>query len=189
MAVKDALLALLGQGPRYGYQLKAEFEQATGERWPLNIGQVYSTLQRLTRDELVDTDGPADDEGRQSYVLTEQGHASLSDWLAEPAQAAGGTRDELTMKILITVATDPGAALAAVDHQRTVAMSNLQALTALKAEALGDDIAQRLQLDRTVLLAESEIRWLDLTEQRLEAAGFTRQTAPLPGRLSPKESS
>src|SRR5262245_19573235 len=58
MSVKHGLLALLQRGPRYGYQLRTEFEHATGGTWPLNIGQVYTTLSRLERDGLVrPTDG------------------------------------------------------------------------------------------------------------------------------------
>ena len=50
MSVKHGLLALLCEGPRYGYELKAAFETRTGEAWPLNVGQVYTTLARLERD-------------------------------------------------------------------------------------------------------------------------------------------
>ena len=62
MSVKQALLALLEQGPMYGYQLRSEFEERTGATWPLNVGQVYTTLARLERDRLVEGTG-ADDEG------------------------------------------------------------------------------------------------------------------------------
>ena len=54
MSIRQAMLAILEQGPMYGYQLRAEFEQRTGETWPLNIGQVYTTLTRLERDGLVE---------------------------------------------------------------------------------------------------------------------------------------
>ena len=47
MAVREGLLALLANGPRHGYQLKTGFESATGGMWPLNVGQVYTTLERL----------------------------------------------------------------------------------------------------------------------------------------------
>ena len=57
MSVRHALLALLSEGPKYGLQLREEFEARTGEIWPLNVGQVYSTLQRLERDGLVESDG------------------------------------------------------------------------------------------------------------------------------------
>ncbi len=53
MSVRHSLLALLEEGPRYGYQLRSEFEHRTAAAWPLNVGQVYSTLARLERDGLV----------------------------------------------------------------------------------------------------------------------------------------
>ncbi|WP_084647081.1 PadR family transcriptional regulator [Parafrankia discariae] len=40
----------------YGYQLRAEFGSRTGSTWPLNIGQVYTTLRRLARAGLVEGD-------------------------------------------------------------------------------------------------------------------------------------
>jgi hypothetical protein len=61
MSVRHALLALLSEGPKYGLQLRQEFETRTGEIWPLNVGQVYTTLQRLERDGLVESDDTADD--------------------------------------------------------------------------------------------------------------------------------
>ena len=38
MSVRHALLALLSEGPKYGLQLRHEFEERTGEVWPLNVG-------------------------------------------------------------------------------------------------------------------------------------------------------
>ncbi len=71
MSVRHALLALLSEGPKYGLQLRQEFEARTGEVWPLNVGQVYTTLQRLERDGLVASDG--DDEGPQKgYRITDR---------------------------------------------------------------------------------------------------------------------
>ena len=64
MSVPHALLALLSEGPKYGLRLQNEFEARTGEVWPLNVGQVYTTLQRLERDGLVETDdGETSDRG------------------------------------------------------------------------------------------------------------------------------
>ena len=69
MSIRHGLLALLGRGPRYGYQLRVEFEASTGATWPLNIGQVYTTLARMERDGLVTPDGE-DDQGRAVYSIT-----------------------------------------------------------------------------------------------------------------------
>ena len=84
MSVKQALLALLEQGPMYGYQLRTEFEQRTGSTWPLNVGQVYTTLARLERDGLVEQlerDGhggaveAGEREGQVFYRVTDLGRS------------------------------------------------------------------------------------------------------------------
>jgi len=174
MAVKDALLALLAGGPCHGYQLKADFDAATGAAWPLNIGQVYSTLQRLDRDGLVDSDGEPDSDGRQAYHITADGREALHGWMADPVTQPLATRDEVSMKVLVALATAIVPALEVVASQRLAAMRTLQSLTALKADSAGEAMAWRLNLDRMVMLAEAEIRWLDLVEDRLEADGQTR---------------
>jgi len=165
MAVKDALLALLADGPQYGYQLKSSFDEATGSAWPLNIGQVYTTLQRLERDELVEPDGEPDEDGRQPYLLTAKGREALETWIDTPVEHPIASRDEVSMKVLIAVATGVTPALDLVRAQRVAAMGSLQSLTAMKVDAVGRELAWRLHLDRNVLLAESEIRWLDLVER------------------------
>ncbi len=86
MSVRQALLALLEQGPMYGYQLRAEFEQRTGATWPLNVGQVYTTLTRLERDGLVAGEG-ADAEGHVIYRVTDAGREEVASWFTTPVRA------------------------------------------------------------------------------------------------------
>jgi DNA-binding PadR family transcriptional regulator len=75
VSVRHALLALLSEGPKYGLQLREEFEACTGEVWPLNVGQVYTTLQRLERDGLLESEGAV--EGPQkAFQVTESGAPS-----------------------------------------------------------------------------------------------------------------
>ncbi|MDQ2747955.1 MAG: PadR family transcriptional regulator, partial [Actinomycetota bacterium] len=81
MSVRHALLALLSEGPKYGLQLRQEFEQRTGEVWPLNVGQVYTTLQRLERDGLIESDGEGEVGPQKSFRLTNDGGAELDAWL------------------------------------------------------------------------------------------------------------
>jgi DNA-binding PadR family transcriptional regulator len=59
MSVRHVLLALPSQGAKYGEQLRQEYEQTSGGLWPLNAGQVYTTLQRLKRDGLIEPDANA----------------------------------------------------------------------------------------------------------------------------------
>ena len=86
MSVRHALLALLSEGPKYGLQLQQEFESRTGEVWPLNVGQVYTTLQRLERDGLVEAvDGEHDGPQRGSRI-TSAGGDELAEWLRTPPE-------------------------------------------------------------------------------------------------------
>jgi len=168
MSIRHGILALLAQGPRYGYQLRAEFESSTGATWPLNIGQVYSTLSRLERDELVTRVG-ADDEGRFVYRITPAGEDDVRQWFATPLARADRPRDELAIKLAMAV-TMPGVDVRqVVQTQRTATLRSLQDLTRLKADAPAvpaqqGDRAWRLVLESMIFQAEAEVRWLDHCE-------------------------
>jgi DNA-binding PadR family transcriptional regulator len=173
------LLALLEQEPMYGYQLRAEFETRTGATWPLNVGQVYTTLSRLERDGLVEPAG-ADDEGHAVYRITDAGRAEVRDWFSTPVGRSSPPRDELAIKLAMAV-TVPGVDVrAVVQQQRTATIRALQDYTRLKAQARTDvphELAWLLVLDSLVFAAEAEIRWLDHCEARLARAAAERGTA------------
>jgi DNA-binding PadR family transcriptional regulator len=171
MAIRHGLLALLDEGPAYGYQLKAAFEERTGGTWPLNIGQVYTTLARAERDGLV-AQLEADDEGRVVYEITDSGRREVARWFAEPVRREVAPRDELTIKLAVAV-TAPGVDVRTlVQTQRAETMRTLQALTRLKIDADPppdgtSDTAWHLVLERLIFDAEAEARWLDHVESRL----------------------
>ncbi len=167
MSVKHGLLALLERGSRYGYQLRAEFEQATGGTWPLNIGQVYTTLARLERDGLVHA-LPESDGGQRPYEITDDGRVELTLWFATPISPADRPRDELAIKLALALTTPGVDVRAVVQTQRTATMRLLQEYTRLKggAERPGD-LAWRLVLDAMIFRAEAEVRWLDHCESSL----------------------
>lgn len=179
MSVKHGLLALLEQGPRYGYQLRAEFEQRTGATWPLNVGQVYTTLTRLERDGFVAA-GAADTEGRVVYAITEAGRAEVATWFTTPVARTQPPRDELAIKLALAV-TVPGVDVGRViQQQRTATMSALQDYGRLKRTADASDLAWTLVLDSLVFSAEAEIRWLDHCEARLRRAATERTDTIVP---------
>ena len=174
MSIKHSLLALLATNPMYGAQLRQEFETRTGGTWPLNVGQVYTTLSRLERDGLVEGSGEADDEGRIEYRLTDDGRAEVDHWWSAPVDRAQTPRDELAIKLALAV-TLPGVDVPrVVQTQRTATMTHLRDLTRLKRDA-GDDLAWSLVLESLVFQSEAEIRWLDHVESRLAQA---RPAAP-----------
>ncbi len=183
MSVKQALLALLEQGPMYGYQLRVEFENRTGSTWPLNVGQVYTTLNRLERDGFVEGEG-VDDEGHVVYRITDTGRSEVATWFTTPVARTQPPRDELAIKLALAV-TVPGVDVGTViQRQRTATMTALQDYTRLKragraARPAGpDDMAWSLVLDSLVFSAEAEIRWLDHCEARLRRAALERPAVP-----------
>jgi DNA-binding PadR family transcriptional regulator len=176
--VRQALLALLEEGPMYGYQLRSEFERRTGATWPLNVGQVYTTLTRLERDGLV-TESGADGEGHVVYEVTEAGRDEVATWFTTPVARTTPPRDELAIKLALAV-TVPGVDVGTViQQQRSATMSALQDYTRLKRDR-GDqtpgDLAWILVLDSLIFNAEAEVRWLDHCEARLRRAALESPT-------------
>ena len=167
MSMKLGLLALLSDGPTHGYQLKHDFEARTGGAWLLNVGQVYTTLQRLERDGLV---APAGEEGdeRRVFRITDAGREAIDAWYAEPVVASAPPRDELAIKVLLALAADEVDVRGVLQRQRTATLEQLQEYTRLKRQAdVDEDLPWVLLLDALILKAEAEVRWLDLCEARL----------------------
>jgi DNA-binding PadR family transcriptional regulator len=196
MTVRQSLLAILDQAPCYGYQLRGEFEARTGGTWPLNAGQVYTTLDRLERDGLVSRDG-ADSEGRVRYVITDAGSVEVAGWLSSPV-VRESSRDELAMKLAVA-STLPGVDLPAlIQTQRTAALRHLQDLTRTKSArsepTSASDVAWALVVESMIFAAEAEVRWLDYAESAIARAARSGSVSPTPvvepaGRRSTSERS
>jgi DNA-binding PadR family transcriptional regulator len=175
MSVRWGILALLTEGPMYGARIRSEFEQRTGGTWPLNVGQVYTTLARLERDGLVEGQ-EADDEGRIGYRITREGRRQVELWWTSPVPREDSPRSELVIKLALAV-TVPGVDVQQiVQNQRSASLSHLQDLTRLKrgtqaspaGNDSGSDLAWSLVLDHLIFTAEAELRWLDHVEGRLQ---------------------
>lgn len=196
MSVRNGLLALLAEQPMHGYHLRQEFERRTGGTWPLNIGQVYTTLHRLVRDGLAEPvpqgETGADGAGAdvELFRLTDAGRTEARAWWATPVGRGAPARDELAIKLALAV-TAAGVDVAAVlQAQRTETMRALRDYTRLKvtggpsAEHGGAnpdaDLAWSLVLDSLVFAAEAEVRWLDHVEARVTRAA--RERADRAGR-------
>jgi DNA-binding PadR family transcriptional regulator len=181
MSVRHALLAILSDGPAYGLQLHQEFESRTGALWSLNIGQVYTTLQRLERDGLIVADG--DDDGPQRpYRITRAGTAELSDWIDEAPDLFSPPRDELIMKVMVALhmpGTDPRRL---TRTNRTQLVELMQRWTRMKSASGEHDEAFALMVDAELLRLEAMVRWLDLVDgrvaQRPKRARAADRTAP-----------
>jgi DNA-binding PadR family transcriptional regulator len=184
MSVRHALLALLTEGPKYGLQLRQEFESRTGEVWPLNVGQVYLTLQRLERDELIESDGGEREGPQKTFRITPAGGDELAAWLRTPPDLASPPRDELVIKVLVALRL-PGVDVPGLlqAHRRHV-VELMQRYTHMKAEAAPGDLSLSLVADAELFRLESVVRWLDAAEvrlgQRRDDAAAERETRAQP---------
>jgi DNA-binding PadR family transcriptional regulator len=170
VSVRHALLALLSEGPKYGLQLRQEFEGRTGDIWPLNVGQVYTTLQRLERDGLVVSDGQADEGPQKGYRITEQGEQELTAWLATPPDLSAPPRDELVIKVLVA-ARMPGVDVhEVIQSHRRYLVELMQQWTRLKEDEASVDLAFGLAVDAELFRLDSVVRWLDAADGRIKRA-------------------
>lgn len=183
--VRWGILALFMDGPKYGYQIRTEFDARTGGTWALNVGQVYTTLERLQRDGLIDAVG-ANDEGRTTYAVTPAGKVALAAWFATPITDTDRPRNELAIKLTMA-ATTPGVDVATVvQAQRTESMRQMRDFTDQRRHAdRTDDIAWLLLLDHLVFALEGELRWLDHVEATLVRRARRRPPAGARGTGTP----
>ena len=175
MSVRFGLLSLLQQQPMYGYQLRQEFEASTGATWPLNIGQVYTTLARLQRDGLVEA-SDSGDETQRMYAITAAGRLEVQHWFATPVPRDAPPRDELAIKLALAVQTAGVDVRAVMQTQRTATVRSLQEYVRAR-EAATADLSWLLVADSLIFAAEAEIRWLDHCETRI--ARFRPATRPV----------
>jgi DNA-binding PadR family transcriptional regulator len=183
--VRHALLALLKEGPKYGLQLRQEFEAGTGEVWPLNVGQVYTTLQRLERDGLVEADDG--EEGPQrAFHLTDEGREELDAWLRTPPDMSSPPRDELVIKVLVALRLTDVDMTELIQVHRRQLVELMQQYTRLKEEGTDDDLGLALVVDAEIFRLDSLIRWLDTVDGRLKRTANPRPRTAKATKTAPE---
>lgn len=179
MSIRYALLALLGMAPRYGSQLHREFMSRTGSTWPLNVGQVYSTLARFERDGLAVSDGE-DSAGHALYGITDAGREELHSWCERPVDRTSPPRDELAIKLAMAIGSSGVDVRAVVQGQRHHTVKAMQDCMRLKAQIAAEEgedaegiggpggrLARLLVLDQMIFRVAAELQWLHHCEMRL----------------------
>ena len=175
--IRHTLLGLLTGGDRHGWDLRASFELLLGDTWPLNDGQVYTTLGRLERDGLVTsrTVEQRDRPDRRMYTITDAGRKELGRWLAEEPSSTPLLKDELFLKVLIHAITGAGDPDRLLHHQRQHLINAMAGLTRRRTDpAIPPPTA--LLLDGAILRVEADLKWLDEVEQRI--SGLASPTSP-----------
>jgi DNA-binding PadR family transcriptional regulator len=182
VSVRHALLALLTEGPKYGLQLREEFVARTGEVWPLNVGQVYTTLQRLERDGLVESDDTADAGPQKGFRITPEGEHELAGWLRTPPDLTSPPRDELVIKVLVALRVPGIDVHEVIQVHRRYVVELMQQWTRLKDDEAEFDLGLALVVDAELFRLDSVIRWLDAADGRLKRAA-AEPAAPAPALM------
>lgn len=166
MAIGHALLGLLEEGPRHGYELKRAYDEYLGHDRPLHYGQVYSTLARLLRNGLVEVDSVEPGEGpeRKRYAATAAGVTDMERWLGTPVQPETYLQSTMYTKVILALLTGREAA-EILDTQRSAHLAQMRELTARKQWG---DLADQLICDHALFHLEADLRWLELTAARLD---------------------
>lgn len=183
MSVRHALLAVLTEGTCYGYQLRTEFSRRTGAAAPLNVGQIYNTLDRLERDGLV-VKGAMDDAGHVPYTITAAGTAEVEEWLTASVGDVGA-RDELVVKVTLALSLPDADARDVVRIQREASLAEAAALARdrerLEAEPGDPALARLLSVEAQEAQVRARLAWLDVAERRI---GDARATGTRPAGLA-----
>ncbi len=182
MSVRFALLGLLAQRPRHGYDLHAGFEALVGgeQNWDVKPAQIYTTLERLedvgwvTEEAVEQAGGPE----KRIYAVTSEGRAALVAWFASGVGRAHG-RDEFFLKLMLALLTGEANPRRLLQTQRATLYQDLHAVTTQRSQANPKmELAKILLFDKASMHLEAELRWLDMVEARLDEV--KRQPVPEP---------
>lgn len=187
MSVRFALLGLLAQRPRHGYELHSAFEALVGgeSRWDVKPAQIYTTLTRLEETGWVAYEGAEQESGPEKYIyaVTREGRAALVTWLYAGIEREH-SRDEFFLKLMLALLTGEAQPAKLIQAQRAALFKDLHLVTAQRNTANPQrELARILLFDKAIMHLEADLRWLDILEARLEEV----KRQPLPEReLKPR---
>ncbi len=181
MSVRNAILGLLAQEPRHGYELRAAFEALVGGDaiWSVKPAQIYTTLARLEESGLVCQDSVEQNGGPEKHIysLTVRGRDELARWFASGVPGEHH-RDEFFVKLMLSlyIGVNPYEVIRA---QRNRLYQDLHALTTRRNGINARrELAQIFLLDKSIMHLEADLRWIDLIEVRLD--DIRQQPLPQP---------
>jgi DNA-binding PadR family transcriptional regulator len=177
MSVKYAMLGILAERDLHGYELKSSFDEKVGDFWSLNYGQIYTTLDRLEKEDLVTHDRQTQERrpDRKIYSITPKGKQELEDWLSTPVAKVRALRDEFFVKLVFMDKRNPAPVLELIEKQKALYLKQMNRLTHRKVELKKqqrrhDSLTTELLMDAGLFHAEADIKWLTLCESKIRAS-------------------
>ncbi len=164
MSLKYALLGLLAESPKYGYEIKRTFEGALGNVWSVSYGQLYPTLRRLSEQSWVTkkTEPGKKAAEKNIYSISDKGLKKLDEWLLKPLRQTYRVKDEFTLRFLFFSKLPKDTVLDYLRHQqkKTVLQRDSYQRTLV---SLRDDMHFFLQaiIRKGIIHLEAENQWLE----------------------------
>lgn len=182
MSVRNAILGLLAQHPRHGYELRAAFEALVGgeDIWDVKPAQIYTTLTRLEEGGLVaeKTTGQEGGPEKRTYGLTAQGRLELNDWFTTGIEGEH-QRDEFFIKLMLSIDDEKADPYQVIQAQRSELYKQLHELTNHRNVAdPKKELARIFSLDKMIMHLEADLKWLDILDSRLD--DIRKQPVPQP---------
>lgn len=175
MSIKYALLGILAEKDMHGYELKSRFDEKVGDFWSLNFGQIYSTLDRLEKEDLVSHDRETQERrpDRKIFSITETGRAELSTWLSTPVSKVRALRDEFFIKLVFLDKSNPAPILELIEKQKVLHLKQMNLHTKKKLAIKNNKqnfqtLTTELLLDAGLFHTEADIKWLTLCEAKIK---------------------
>ena len=164
MSLKFALLGLLAENPKYGYEIKRQFEGALGNVWSVSYGQLYPTLRWLSELGWVTkkTEPGKKAAEKNIYSITEKGRKKLDEWLLKPVRTAYRLKDEFTLRFLFFSKLTPAHVLAYLgEHQRKTALQRETFQKTLESLQGSMDFFLQGIIRKGIVHLDAESRWLE----------------------------
>lgn len=165
MTVSYALLTLLEQSERHGYDLKRAYDERFDGGRELTFGALYRALSQLVKGgqaTMVAVEPGAGPE-RKRYAITDAGVTDLQRWLGEPEDPRPQLQTVLFMKVMLALMSGRPAKTY-LRAQRSHHVARMRELTTRRRAAAS---AAALRLDYELFHIEADLRWIDHAQSRL----------------------
>jgi len=166
MSVPHAVLGLLQQEPRHGYDLKRLMDRYFAPDRPIAFAQIYATLGRLEASGRVRLSSVERAEGpdRRRYAITDEGRTELDRWISTPLAPEPHLQAALFTKVVLAILSGRPV-IPIVDAERHAHLQRMRELTTIRRTA---PLPIALLADYALFHLEADLRWLDLTAARVD---------------------
>ncbi|AKA70356.1 helix-turn-helix transcriptional regulator [Clostridium scatologenes] len=170
MSTEHAILGLLNQRPMHGYEIKKEFEKSVSFIWSINIGQLYTLLKKMEKEnEIVKKAVPQENKpDKLVYKIQDKGRSKLHKWLSEPV-IMRQTKDEFYLKMMFLTQTKKEDARKYIDEQIDIIEKQLNEFN--KTKNANKDSRNKFMdvlLEASIMHFQVDIQWLNLYKERME---------------------